>query len=624
MTASDRKPGFFTRLGQWVTRIRIILSNLLFFLLLTVVLVLLFSSVPAPQVPDGGALVLDPKGAIVEERTPIDPLQQWLTPQAVVPETTLSDLLEALDHARDDDRIAMAVLDLDDLQFVSTVHASAVGDAVRRFRESGKQVIAYGSFFDQQPYLMATHADAVYMHPLGQVLIQGYAINQLYFNELLEKLDVNVHVFRAGRYKEFVEPYIRNDMSPEAREANAELVGSLWQAYADRVIANRDLEADRFERYAGSYDQAVVETDGDFARLAVEYHLVDELLTPDQARVRVADTVGHDREGGFRGIDFRQYLVAVNGQETPRDERDRVGVITAQGPIMMGERIVGGIAADEMVDMIRGIRQDDDIRALVLRLDTPGGSAFASELIRQELELLQLAGKPVVVSMGPVAASGGYWVSATADSIVAEPTTLTGSIGVFGILPTFEDSLTGIGITSDGVSTSDLGLADPLRGLSESAARVLQTGTDHTYQRFTHLVARGRGLTPEQVENVAQGRVWLGSRALDLGLVDSLGDLSLAIDKAAELAQLTDYQVQRIEPPLSPRERLLRQLTGNLSWAGQWLGAAQSSAMQDSGGAALGVLPPVVRELGQAWEWLGSLDDPRHSYALCLVCPPGR
>lgn len=625
MTANDKKPGFFRRLGQWITRLRIIISNLLFFLLLAVVLVMLFSSVPTPHVPDGGALVVNPRGTIVERRTPIDPLQQWLAPQAVIPETLLTDLVDALDAAAEDPRIAMVVLDLHDLQFVSTVHASAVGDALGRFRDSGKQVVAYGSYYAQQPYLIAAHADAVYMHPLGQVEMSGYAANQLYYAELLDKLDVNVHVFRAGRYKEFVEPYIRSDMSPEAREANRELIGALWQAYAAKVTANRDLDSNRFARYAGFYDEAVAETDGDFARLAVEYHLVDELLTPDQARVRVADTVGYNGDGSFRQIDFRQYLQAVNGVEEAPGEPDRIGVITGQGPITMRDALADGIAAEEIVELIRSVRDNDAIKALVVRLDTPGGSAFASELIRQELELVQLSGKPVVVSMGPVAASGGYWISATADAIVAEPTTLTGSIGVFGILPTFEKSLNRIGVHSDGVSTSDLARADLLTGLSERAANVLQTGTDHTYQRFTNLVARGRGLTPEQVENIAQGRVWIGSRALDLGLVDSLGDLSAAIDTAAKLADLEDYGVERIEPPLSPRERLLRQLTGNLAWAGAWIdGPVLPGRGPGATGMVGGLLPPVVRELGDAWNWLSSLDDPRHSYALCLTCPEAR
>jgi protease-4 len=276
----------------------------------------------------------------------------------------------------------------------------------------------------------------------------------------------------------------------------------------------------------------------------------------------------------------------------------------------MGSQLRGAIAAERVVQVIRQVRDDERVGALVMRLNTPGGSAFASELIRQELELTQLAGKPVVVSMGPLAASGGYWIAATADAIVAEPTTLTGSIGVFGIVPTFEDSLASVGVTSDGVRTSPLTAVNPLAGISDATASVLQTGTEHAYRRFLTLVARGRDLTLEQVEEVAQGRVWLGSQALDLGLVDALGDQETAIARAAELAGLTDYGVRRIEPPLSTQERLLRQfLSSRFSpdIAEGWFG----------GGAAL---PPLVRQASEAWRMVQSLNDPRHSYALCLAC----
>lgn len=609
MNQTDDKPGIFTRIGNGLTRTRLILSNLFFFGFLLVAAIFLLSGAPLPEVPERGALVLNPEGSIVERRSPVDPLQQWLAPQGVMAEAELGELLDALEYAADDERIPLVVLDFDDLQFVSVAHANAIADALAAVREAGKKVVAYGSYFDQHPYLMASQADAVYMHPLGQVMLPGYSINNLYFKDLLDKINVNMHVFQAGRYKAFVEPYTRTDMSAAAREANLDLVNGLWQGYSNRVTGSRRLEADRFRRYTQSYDEAVTEADGDFARLAVEYHLVDELLTPDQARARIAEEVGHDEQGGFNGIGFRDYLSAVNGAAQNAGDGQQVGVITGQGPVIMGDELRGVIAAERVVQMIRKAREDDKVRALVVRLNTPGGSAFASELIRQELELTQLAGKPVVVSMGPVAASGGYWIAATADAIFAEATTLTGSIGVFGILPTFEDSLAGIGVNSDGVRTSELSRIDPLTGLSESTARVLQTSTEHTYQRFTNLVARGRGMTPERVEEIAQGRVWLGNRALDLGLVDALGGRDQAISRAADLAGLTDYSVRDIEPLLSPRERLLR----------QFFGADTASAALDwvSGGRPV---PALLRRLDEAWRLAGTLNDPRHSYALCLAC----
>ncbi len=609
MTQQDHPPGLFGRIGRALTWTRLVLSNLIFFGFLIFLLVMLFSGSPVPSVPDGGALVLNPRGAIVEQRTPVDPIQQWLAPQGVLAETELTDLLDALEHAGDDARIGMVVLDLDDLQYVSTAHARVLGDSLAALREAGKQVVAYGSYFDRQPYLLASHADAVYLHPLGQVVLPGYELTQLYFKNLLDRLDVNVRVFRTGEYKEIAEPFLRADMSEPAREANAELVNGLWRQYGERVMENRRLEPDRFQRYTQQYHEAVAEADGDFARLAVEYHLVDELLTPDQARVRIADSVGYNDDGEFNGIGYRDYLQAVNGApETPRGDA-QVGIITARGPIMLGQEMRGVIAADRLIGLIRDVRNDDSIRALVLRVDSPGGSAFASELIRQELELTQLAGKPVVISMGPTAASGGYWISATADTIFAEPATLTGSIGVVGIVPTFEKSLEAVGITSDRVRTTELSAIDPLSAMSDATASMLQTGVEHTYERFINLVARGRDMTPERVEELARGRVWLGSRALDLGLVDALGGREAAIARAAELAGLSDYEVRRIAPPLSPRELLLRQLTGN--------GQARSALAWVS--SSLG-LSPLVRYADDAWQLLGSLNDPRHSYALCLAC----
>lgn len=613
MNETARKPGIFTRIGNGLTRTRLILSNLFFFGFLLVILIFLFSGVPTPQVPERGALVLDPEGSIVERRSPVDPIQQWLAPQSVVGETELGDLLEALRHARDDARIPMVVLDLDDLQFVSVAHAYAIADALAAVRDAGKEVVAYGSHYDQQVYLMVSQADAVYMHPLGQVMLPGFVMNQIYFKGLLDKLGVNIHVFQAGRYKDFIEPYTRSDMSADSRESNRELIDELWRSYADRVMVNRRLEADRFRRYTQSYPEAVSEADGDFARVAVEYHLVDELLTPDQARARIADAVGRSKGGEFNGIGFRDYLRAVNDASKPAARDAQIGVLTAQGPVMMGDELRGVIASERLVQMIRQARNDDAVRALVLRLNTPGGSAFASEIIRQELELTQLAGKPVVVSMGPVAASGGYWIAATADAIFAEPTTLTGSIGVFGILPTFEDSLASIGVESDGVRTSELSRMDLLSGLGDATAQVMQTGAEHTYQRFTNLVARGRDLTPEQVENVAQGRVWLGSRALDLGLVDALGGQAEAVRRAAELANLTEYGVRMIEPAMTPRERLLQQLFGG-SVAGS-VGTASLGWLVDGS-----MLPGWLQRVDEARRLARTLNDPRHTYALCLAC----
>jgi protease-4 len=390
-------------------------------------------------------------------------------------------------------------------------------------------------------------------------------------------------------------------MSEEARMANQALVDELWNFYAARIMENRELSQDTFDRVTQSLPEVLAQM-GDLPTVAVEHHLVDELLTHDQARARVAAEVGYAPDGGFTRIGLRDYLKASNGDLDPGGT-PAVGVISAQGPILMGRQTRGVIAAETTMELIRRARQDEDIRAVVLQVNSPGGSAFASELIRQELELLQLAGKPVVASMSNVAASGGYWIAATADRILARPTSITGSIGVFGLFPTFEESLAEIGVSSDGVGTTPLSRAlNPFAALPVDMASILQLNVERTYEQFINLVARGRDMTPEAVDEVAQGRVWTGLRAKDLGLVDDLGGLDDAIGLAAELAELEDYGVERLRPALSAREALLSSL-----------GEIQSGL----------VAHPLWRQLSELERLVRGLNDPNHGYALCESCLAG-
>ncbi len=586
--------GFFSRLGSFLTTTRIFVANTLFVLFVLFVLVMVFAT-SAVVVPDNSALVLNPRGVLVDQRAIGDSLESLLSPGTVGREVTLNDLLEAIERAERDDRISMLLLRLDQLQAASPGHAETIGAAIQAFRDAGKQVMAYGNFFTQSQYLIASYADAVYMHPMGQILLPGYGGNQLYFKELLDKLNINVNIFRVGRYKEFIEPYTRSDMSPEARDANQALVDGLWAHYAGRIVANRDLEPGTFERYTQQFPDQLSAA-GDPATAAVEHLLVDELLTPDAARSRVGNVVGYNGQGDINGIGFEDYLAATSA--APRPGERAVAVLTASGPVVTG-RSRGTVAAERVIEQIRRVRRDDDIAALVLRLNTPGGSSFASELIRQELELVQLAGKPVVVSMSNVAASGGYWIASTTDRIVAEPTTITGSIGVFGLVPTFEDSLAAIGVATDGIGTTPLPRADPLAGLPPAMSEILQAGVENTYEQFLNLVARGRDMDPQRVDEIAQGRVWLGARAVELGLVDELGVLDDAVVAAAQLAELDNYQIRYFRSPLSAREMLLQQLIN---------------------GDALLPPHPLGDRLQSAWRWLGLLDDPRHSYAICEGC----
>jgi protease-4 len=385
-------------------------------------------------------------------------------------------------------------------------------------------------------------------------------------------------------------------MSAEAREANQALLDGLWQHYTAQIVDNRQLPADVFRSYTQDFPTAL-NSAGSMATAAIEGLLVDELLTPDALRSRVAAVVGYSERGEFNGIGFTDYLAAI-GPKQP-GSGSQVAVITATGPVV-SNRMRGALSAEQIIPLIRQARQDDAISALVLRINTPGGSSFASELIRQELELLQLSGKPVVVSMSNVAASGGYWIAATTDHIVAQPTTITGSIGVFGIVPTFENSLAEIGIATDGVGTTPLSQADPFAGLTPAMTQLLQNNVEITYEQFLNLVARGRDMTVEQVDEVAQGRVWLGDRALELGLVDQLGDQHDAISMAAELAGISDYSVRQIRTPMSAREMLLQELFGE-----------ENSLLPEH---------PLFDRLSAAWRQLATLEDPAHTYALCEGC----
>ncbi len=589
------KSGRLSRVGAFLTRARNFVVNTLFIVALVVLVFVLVDAFDTPGVPEGGALVLNPNGAIVEQQIAPNPFED-LWSGGAAPEADIHELIRAVDRAAGDHRIRMLVLDLDDLGSASAAHAESLGAALVRFREAGKETIAIGNAFSQAQYAIASYADAVYMHPEGGVFLLGYGAFRSYFKGLFERLKLNVHVFRVGAYKAAVEPFIRDEMSSEAREANQQLVDGLWGSYRQRILANRKLDEDRFDHYVAAFDDALAGADGDAGRAAVEAGLVDELMTPDQMRSTIAETVGWGEDSDINGIGYEAYLRAL-GPRVP--ESGNIGLIFARGVIQMGDDR-NAVSADNLVELIRQAREDETVQALVLRVDSPGGSAFASELIREELELVQHAGKPVVASMGSVAASGGYWISATSDRIVAHPTTITGSIGIFAMLLTLEDALDSIGVHTDGVGSSPLsGAFDPSRPLTEPMQRVLQASIEHGYRRFINLVARGREMQPADVEQVAQGRVWLGERALELGLVDAVGGLPEAVGAAAELAGLTDYSVKRFSMPLSPQEVLLQQL----------MESAQSRGPDRLTGM-----------LRKTWQAARQFNDPMHAYAICEPC----
>ena len=611
---------FFGSLWNALTTARQIAANLLFLLLLIILLLFLFGGSAGPTLPTRFALHLDLSGALVERATPLDPVARLLG-RGAPGETVMADAERLLAAAAQDDRVAALVLNTTELTAINLVQIERLGQALNDFKASGKPVLTHAAYYSQPQYLLASYADALYLHPMGEALLTGLGSYQPYYAGLLEKLNIDVHVFRVGKFKAAVEPYLRDSISPEAAAASSDLLGNLWSSFRAQIATNRGIDESMVDGFVNGLAVAVEAADGDLARLAVESRLVDELLTPDAFEARIADELGVAVDE-LEQIDSRTYVADVGPDPSSRAVLDEpgIGLISGAGPISGASlsQMATGIIADPFIELIRTAKDDDNVRALVVHVDSPGGEVIASERIRRELELVQLAGKPVVIAMGGTAASGGYWISATADKIYASSDTITGSIGIFGVLPTVNKALNNLGVTIDGVGTHALaGGASITRPLTPEMSGIIQASVDQGYDRFITLVARGRDLERQQVEDIAQGRVWSGQQALELGLVDELGTLADALDSAAQLAGLAgDYPVRRIEPVLTPRELLLRQLSG-ASAAQALLSSlgldnfAQTAQLQ----RAAGQVPALARWLTN----LPSLNGPRE-LALCQSC----
>ena len=540
---------FFSIIGRiiraaWnaVTLSRRAVGNLLFIAFVLILVVVVFFD-RETRVPEGAALVLSPVGNIVEqasEQLLMDRFYGRLTKE----ETLLNDIIDALDYAAEDDSIQALVLDLRRMESVGVSKLHDLGAALTRFRGSGKEIIAAGEYFNQQQYYLAAHADRVYLHPMGQIWLSGYGVYRMYFKAALEKLLVQFHVFRVGTYKSALEPFIRNDMSGDAKRANTAWLNTLWDAYKSDIAALRGIEANSIDAQINTLDTLLANEGGDSAQLALALGLVDALKTRDEVRSELIEMVGHDdKSKSFKQIGFYEYLRHIRPEIRQTEPGlGQVGVIVARGLIMDGRQPSGRIGSDNMMKLLQRVRNDNKIKAVVLRVNSGGGSALASEIIRRELELTCLSGKPVVVSMSSVAASGGYWMSLAADEIWASPTTITGSIGIYAALPTFEKSLDALGVHTDGIGTTKLsGAFNLTRPLNPQLADMLQRSIENGYQQFIQRVSEDRNMDPQAVEKIAEGRVWIGKTAHELGLVDYLGDLKDAIGSAAEMAQLDDF-----------------------------------------------------------------------------------
>jgi len=555
------QPGVIVRLlrGFWnaLNFTRRLVFNLIFLFLLIVFFAAVFAA--RPTLLPRTALVLDPKGAIVEQFS-IDPMQRALGNLAGEQprETQLRDLLRVIEIATKDARIERIVLLPDDIAGTGLATLHELGNALDRFRASGKEVIAVAGDMGQGQYLLAAHADRILLDPDGAVMIEGFASYRSYFKDALDKLGVQVHLIKVGQYKSAAEPYVLNEASEASKEADRYWMGGLWSDYLAEIAGLRKIEANTISEDIAHYDERVAAHSGDLAKLALEQKLVDQLATRADARALLRSKGVADGGDSFRQVDFKTYLAMIAPQPMGAFG-SQVAVVVAQGEIVPGEQPPGMVGGRSTAQLIRAAREDDRVKALVLRIDSPGGDAYSSELIRREVAQTRDAGKPVVISMGDVAASGGYWIAMDGEEIWAEPTTITGSIGIFGLFVTVPETLAKIGIHTDGVGTTPLaGTLDIRRPLSPQLESVLNSVIKHGYDEFIGRVAKARKRTPEQIDAIAQGRVWSGSQAKERGLVDKLGGLGDAIAAAASRAKLgTGYQVRYVEHEPSTWERFL-------------------------------------------------------------------
>ena len=506
-------------------------------------------------VPSGSALLIDLNGRLVEQETARTLGLGGSGPQ----ETELRDVLRAVDHARTDSRIKAIVLDLDTFNGGGQANIQAVGQAIDRFKAAGKPVYAFATGYVDDGYQLAAHATEAWLDPLGGVLLTGPGGANLYFKSALDRLAVDVEVFRVGTYKSAVEPFIRADASPEARAAEQALVDSLWRGYAAEVRQARRADVNA---YLTALPATLKSDGGDEAKAALDAHLIDRIGSETQFGRRVAQLVGdgdNPERAPYRAVKLASYLKAI---EPVHAGGDAVGVVYIAGNIVDGEAPTGQAGGDTIAKAVRKALANDDIKALVLRIDSPGGSVLASEKIRQALMEAKDKGLPIVASFGELAASGGYWVSTPASYVYAEPSTITGSIGVFAIIPTFAKTLDKYGIHADGVkSTPFSGEPDVLRGLTPATRVVLQTSVEDIYRRFTGLVAGARHLTPARVDQIGQGRVWSGADALGLHLIDAYGGLDEAVADARRRAHIAaDARTVDVEAEPTWLSRLLKGL----------------------------------------------------------------
>lgn len=567
-------------------------------------------------VPQSTALVLNIEGEIVIEETYVDPfdkfLQQAFDQDEDNPEILLRDIIFALENAKHDNRVKTLVLQLQGMQNAGLDKLKQVAMAIDDFKQSGKPVYAIGDYFTQSQYYLASKADNIYLNPMGAMMFEGYGRYGTYFKSALEKLKVTTHVFKVGTYKSAVEPVLRDDMSEEAKEANRAWLTSLWQQYKADVSAERGVSLASFDENVETFLQKFEKAEGDFATYALENGWVDGLKTREEVRTEMIDVVGTSgKNNNYTQINLDNYLSVIKSPfGIPKTKTDKVAVVVAKGTILNGTKKAGQIGGDSTAQLLRKARLDKSVKAVVLHVDSPGGSAFASEIIRQEIESLKAANKPVVALMSTYAASGGYWISASADQIWAAPSTITGSIGIFGMFMTYENTLDYLGIHTDGVGTSDFAGIGVSRSLDPRIGQLIQMSIENGYNQFISLVAEERNMSVEAVDQIAQGRVWIGETAKDLGLVDNLGYIDDAVKAAASLASLDNYETQYVTRDLSPADQFWKEFFGQASVMFGKATFAQSDSR----------LMSLVKQLVNEFDSVARFNDPKGVYAHCLTC----
>ncbi|AUY15253.1 signal peptide peptidase A [Serratia marcescens] len=605
--------GIFRWTWRLLNFIRELILNLFLVLLILVGvgIYLSFQSSSTSTAPARGALLVDLSGVVVDQPSVNNRVRQWGrellgASSSRLQENSLFDVVDSIRKAKDDKNITGMVLQLNDFAGADQPSLRYIGKALREFRDSGKPIFAIGDSYNQTQYFLASYANKIYLSPQGAVDLHGFATNNLYYKSLLDMLKVTTNIFRVGTYKSAVEPLIRDDMSPAAREADSRWIGGLWQNYLETVAANRQLTPQQLFPGAAGVLSGLQAAGGDTARYALDNKLVDELASRTAIENQLVKAFGWDKQAN----DFNATSIYDYQPKPDANQGGKIAVVFANGAIMDGPQTPGNVGGDTTAAELRQARLDPAIKAVVFRVNSPGGSVSASEVIRSELAAVRAAGKPVVVSMGGMAASGGYWVSTPADYIIASPSTLTGSIGIFGIINTYEKTLDTLGVHTDGVATSPLADIAVTKALPQEFSQMMQLNIENGYKNFLDLVAKSRKMTPQQVDQIAQGHVWLGSDAKANGLVDQLGDFDDAVKKAAELAKLQQWQLDWFVDTPSLSDMVLSQF-------GVSIHAMLPAAIQSMLPAPLASVANAVKEQPGLFN---NLNDPQNRYAICLTC----